>query len=76
VGAERKKMISPSFGFKVRDYGRLSAAGMVIIGRSFLEIGKIALGITVMWLIVIYGMVAFPFRVFLKFISKKKVTLL
>jgi len=69
-------MTSPSFGFKVRDYGRLSAAGAIFIGRSLLEIGKIALGITVMWLIVVYGMVAFPFRIFQKFISKKKVVLL
>ncbi len=61
-------MISPSFGSKVRDYGRLTAAGAVIIGQSLLEIGEIALGVTVMWLLVIYGMVAFPFRIFQKFI--------
>lgn len=52
-------MISPSFGFRIRDYGRLSVAGVVIIGQSLFEIGKIALGITIMGIIAFYEIIAF-----------------
>lgn len=68
-------MISPSFGFRVKDYGRLSAAGVVIIGQSLLEIVKIALGITIMGIIAFYEIVAFipnKIVIFFKTHNKKR----